>query len=875
MKAYHKRLIVISLSMAAMVCLSSVFISGVFLADATQLHISPAGSAMSVQGLNRSSGRVPTADEINGDGYDTDLTFGFTRVLEDEKAVLYFNDKTAEVALQERATGHIWYSNPQDRSNESMVEGTTRLRLGAQVTITYYDQKGTYGMMDSYNDSIAYDGMSFRIEKDELLVTYRLGKTTVTLADVPQQISKSRMEQFVSILSQEDQEDLLKNYRLASVEGKDQGFIDNLVKKYPNVINEDIYYLTKDSNRILKKIRDYLDQCGYTYDDLDYDNAVNKIEVETSSRAHFILTLSYHLDDGALVTAIKGNSLEYDEKIPPHEIRLLEYFGAGGTQEKGYMLLPDGSGSLIYYNNGKTTETVFSMRLYGSDTVSGTESAYVVDKKASLPVFGIKNGKAAMLVKVEEGASLCTLNARVAGMQNSYNTVYATVMATAVDFMHISDSRQIYFEKAPFRDDVVLRYQPMGEEDNDYMGMARVYRDYLQVQGVLMKQEGSGYPVVADLICAVPTTKVLAGLPVKSIEAMTTFAQAQHIAQALGHATDEVWLRLEGWQTGGMRQGPQTKLTAERAIGGTEGLKELADAAKAESWLLIPEVWLATDLDGSGLMAQRNSIRNLCRDVAVRYDYDYLNRYRRYNGHVIYQLTADCFTRQAKQFSQDAASAGLTGVAVADLGADLWSDFTIKKPMNRVEMEAAQARALLGLNENMTLAMRNPNGYALPFADMIYDMPCSDSCFRITDESVPFYQAIVRGSIPYASESINYQDDCRMAFLRAVEFGASLQYTLTWETTALLKDTDYSWINRGRFSDWEQTIAQQYKSASAVLAPLVGMAITNHERVKFNVYKTTYESGDSVVVNYNAAPVRVDGVTVPAMDFTLVKAGET
>lgn len=875
MKAYHKRLIVISLSMAAMVCLSSVFISGVFLADATQLHISPAGSAMSVQGLNRSSGRVPTADEINGDGYDTDLTFGFTRVLEDEKAVLYFNEKTAEVALQERATGHIWYSNPQDRSNESMVEGTTRLRLGAQVTVTYYDQKGTYGMMDSYNDSIAYDGMSFRIEKDELLVTYRLGKTTVTLADVPQQISKSRMEQFVSILSQEDQEDLLKNYRLASVEGKDQGFIDNLVKKYPNVINEDIYYLTKDSNRILKKIRDYLDQCGYTYDDLDYDNAVNKIEVETSSRAHFILTLSYHLDDGALVTAIKGNSLEYDEKIPPHEIRLLEYFGAGGTQEKGYMLLPDGSGSLIYYNNGKTTETVFSMRLYGSDTVSGTESAYVVDKKASLPVFGIKNGKAAMLVKVEEGASLCTLNARVAGMQNSYNTVYATVMATAVDFMHISDSRQIYFEKAPFRDDVVLRYQPMGEEDNDYMGMARVYRDYLQAQGVLMKQEGSGYPVVADLICAVPTTKVLAGLPVKSIEAMTTFAQAQHIAQALGHATGEVWLRLEGWQTGGMRQGPQTKLTAERAIGGTEGLKELADAAKAESWLLIPEVWLATDLDGSGLMAQRNSIRNLCRDVAVRYDYDYLNRYRRYNGHVIYQLTADCFTRQAKQFSQDAASAGLTGVAVADLGADLWSDFTIKKPMNRVEMEAAQARALLGLNENMTLAMRNPNGYALPFADMIYDMPCSDSCFRITDESVPFYQAIVRGSIPYASESINYQDDCQMAFLRAVEFGASLQYTLTWETTALLKDTDYSWINRGRFSDWEQTIAQQYKSASAVLAPLVGMAITNHERVKFNVYKTTYESGDSVVVNYNAAPVRVDGVTVPAMDFTLVKAGET
>lgn len=874
MKAYHKRLLAIVLTMAALMCLSSVFISGVFSVDATQLQIAPEGTALSADGLNRSSGVVPTAEEIDADGYDTTLASGFEKALEDEKAILYFNKKTAEVALQDRATGHIWYSNPQDRSTETMVEGTTRLRLGAQVTVTYYDQKGAYGMMDSYNDSIAYDGMSWELAGDELLVTYKLGRTTVTLADVPQQISKSRMEQFISVLPEEDQEDLLKNYRLASIEGKDEAYIENLVKKYPNVVNEDTYYLTKDSNRILKKIKGYLDQCGYTYDDLDYDNAVNQVEVETVSRAHFRLTLSYHLEDGALVAAVKGDSLEYDEKIPPHEIRLLEYFGAGGAQEMGYMLVPDGSGSLIYYNNGKTSETIFSMRVYGADTVSGTESAYVADKKASLPLFGVKNGRAALLVSIEQGAALCTINARVAGMQNSYNTVYTTVMATAVDFMQISDSRQIYFEKTPFRDDVVLRYQPMTEEDNSYMGMARAYRSRLLAEGLLTEGDESGYPLAADVICAVPATDVVAGLPVEVMEPVTTFAQAKAIAETLAASSEAVWLRLEGWQTGGVRQGPQRKLKAENAIGGAQGLKELVSAAADGGWLLIPEVWLATDLDGTSLTAQWNSIRDLCRDVAVRYDYDYLSRYRRYNGHTIYQLTAECFRQQAADYAAQAQNAGLTAAAVADLGADLWSDFTMDKSMNRAVMQLAQVDALASLEEALTLALRNPNDYALASAGAIYDMPCGDSGFRLTDESVPFYQAVVRGSVPYVSESINYQDDCRMAFLQAVEFGAGLQYTLTWETTALLKETDYSWINRGRFSDWEQTIVQQYEHAAAVLAPLAGVEMTGHERVSFNVYKTTYANGDAVVVNYGGEPVTVDGVAIPAMDFALVKAGE-
>lgn len=879
MKAYHKRLLTIAVAMALLMCLSSVFISDVFRADARGLSIEPTGSAQSAEGLNRSAGSVPTDGEIEQDGYDTALAEGFELTLEDDASALYFKAKTAEVALLDKATGHIWYSNPQDRDEETLVDGTTKLRLGAQVTVTYYDQKGAYGMMDSYNDSIAYDGMSYEATAEELLVTYKLGKVTVTLADVPQQISKARMERFISALTEAEQADLLKNYRLATIEGHedDEAYVANLAKKYPNVVNEDVYYLTKDSSRILKKIKGYMDQCGYTYDDLDYDNAENGVETESSSRAHFSVTLSYHLEEGTLVVALKGDLLAYDEKIPPYEIRLLEYFGAGGTQEQGYMFLPDGSGSLIYYNNGKTKEPVFSARIYGADTVSDTESAYVADKKVSLPVFGIKNGNAAMLVTIDQGAELCSLNARVAGMTNSYNTVYASMLATAVDFMTISDSRQIYFESSPYRGDVVLRYQPLAESDNDYMGMARAYRARLLSQGVLSAGAESGYPLAADVICAVPTTEVVAGLPVEGMEAMTTYAEAGEIAVDLSALSGEdgtVWLRLEGWQTGGMRQGAQTRIRAESALGGMNALKTLAAAAQENGWLLLPETWLETDQDANSLIGRSAFIRDLCRDVAVRYEYDYANRYRRYNGRSIYQLTAERFTRQTEQFAADAVQAGMTAAAVPDLGHDLWSDFTADAPVHRVAMAAAQEQALETLADALTVALRNPNAYALAQTDAIYDMPCSDSGFRLTDESVPFYQAVVRGSIPYVCESINYAEDVQMAFLQAVEFGAGLQYTLTQQTTALLKDTDYSWIDRGRYADWAQTIAEQYARAAEVLAPLAGVEMTGHERVAFNVYKTTYANGAQVAVNYGSESAEVDGVTIPPQDFALIKAGE-
>ena len=43
--------------------------------------------------------------------------------------------------------------------------------------------------------------------------------------------------------------------------------------------------------------------------------------------------------------------------------------------------------------------------------------------------------------------------------------------------------------------------------------------------------------------------------------------------------------------------------------------------------------------------------------------------------------------------------------------------------------------------------------------------------------------------------------------------------------------------------------------------------ITDHKKLQEGVFQTTYEGGKTVIVNYNAADVEVDGKTIKAKDF--------
>ena len=74
---------------------------------------------------------------------------------------------------------------------------------------------------------------------------------------------------------------------------------------------------------------------------------------------------------------------------------LLENFGAASAQENGYLFVPDGSGALIYYNNGKTSRQSYTAQVYGADWsvnfLSDQKPEYDTNLSIKLPVFGAVN----------------------------------------------------------------------------------------------------------------------------------------------------------------------------------------------------------------------------------------------------------------------------------------------------------------------------------------------------------------------------------------------------------------------------------------------------------------------------------------------------
>jgi hypothetical protein len=55
-----------------------------------------------------------------------------------------------------------------------------------------------------------------------------------------------------------------------------------------------------------------------------------------------------------------------------------------------------------------------------------------------------------------------------------------------------------------------------------------------------------------------------------------------------------------------------------------------------------------------------------------------------------------------------------------------------------------------------------------------------------------------------------------------------------------------------------------------VLKQVKGQTILSHQKLAEGVYKTTFENGKSILVNYGPAPANVDGTAVEAGNYKVV-----
>ena len=160
----------------------------------------------------------------------------------------------------------------------------------------------------------------------------------------------------------------------------------------------------------------------------------------------------------------------------------------------------------------------------------------------------------------------------------------------------------------------------------------------------------------------------------------------------------------------------------------------------------------------------------------------------------------------------------------------------------------------------------------MKYLDIINDMPVRSSNMDQTDYSVPFTAMVLSGYVDYTYQPINLSNNEKRDLLYLIEAAAGAQFTFTGSAYDRLFATEFTKYYSTNYDDVRDDSLAAYKMLAEAMDGIYGVRITKHERLADDVFQTTFENGNYVIVNYSDKDYTANGQTVKATDFVKGKA---
>lgn len=792
---------------------------------------------------------------------------GFESVLSNNKYELYYKNDTAEIALKNKTNGYMWYSNPQDREATTGGIGQIFNNLSSQILVNYFDSVEIKSI-DSYSQAASQNQVAYEVKGDTLSVTYDFGIHEFVTEMIPTVISKEYMEKKIFPKLDDDEIAVMqKRYVLYEKAELDDENYTVVATSYPIIAKHDIYVLTKCPTFIAERIYNSLvEKTGYDMDELDAICKENQVENTYVEPVTFTFVMDYTLTEDGLNVELDTEKMKYDKDIPPVEVDVLPFFGAANTSEAGYMFVPDGSGALINYNNKKQEADRYYKTFFGRDYALSLQTKTDESLPSVLPVFATsnKNGNA-FYASVDEGYETAGITAGIADEEYAYNYVRAFFQVVPYDKISIRDKGT--------EDDTSIKYpaqKPQGKigisyhffsEYASYDKLATSYRDYLVNKGLLDLDANDESYVNIEFYATARVKKNFLGFTYTKLDAITSFEQAQNILKEFGQQNvDTVYTNV---MDGGKIQNRVSNLKTVSAVGNKKELSAFMEASDTGYLSYAARV-------GNAKTWKKNSSYTLSREIAKIYTYDFISKFYDANNFSVL-LNPSWLTKQAASVSKAVEKKGVDGVNLTDIGYRLDSNFNLKNGSTRHDVRLLQEDYLKTVSEKTKVSVDYGSIFSAKYVSKVWNIPMSSSNFAIEDESVPFYQIVLRGTAAYVAPSINQASDARTALLKAAEYGAEIRYSWTAENaeTARLIDFKENYYDSVYTDTLKQ--AKEYSAEMKELFSKIGQSkIVSHKSISDTLKETKFESGYTVYVNYANSAVEVAGQTVDAEDFVCV-----
>ena len=548
------------------------------------------------------------------------------------------------------------------------------------------------------------------------------------------------------------------------------------------------------------------------------------------------------------------------------------------------MLVPNGSGSLINFNNGKTGTSPYSEYVYGLDPLSAEYTVRENTTDTKLALYGIFRKDSAVFATIEDGASYALLSAYVSGKVNEYNFVYPTFVVRGNDKLSMfgttgNEADIPIVETNHYDANLTVKYTMLTEENADYSSAANYYRDRLVREGKLTAEETTGDDLkfYYDVLGGVGMTKFFLGTQYQGMYAMTTFEEAEDIYTDLYDSgiTKQV-MNFQGWMNRGYYHDVANKIKIPHALGGKSDLEALSSRMAADGNTFYADV----AFQKVTFISKRYSYGN---ETSRYYGAGYVAEFGLVNPATLrqtsglgyeenhyYLISPKFLHRYTDAFVKKIGKYDIGGISLRDLGNELHSD---KKRTHIIDREAALdvVTAALGdmKNTGKNILLNAGNDYAFGYADDMINVPLSSNDYYIIDETVPFYEMLIHGYIDYAGSVINLSDTYEKSdiVLNLVENGAAPHFMFSWENSSDIKTTALNRFYSTFYENWKDDAVAIYNEVNGALKYVTGAAMIKHETLDSGVKAVTYSNGVVIYINTGNSDKTVNGVTVPAKGY--------
>lgn len=608
------------------------------------------------------------------------------------------------------------------------------------------------------------------------------------------------------------------------------------------------------------------------------------------SREGVTLTVHYQLCDDNLYVycdtseIVEDNISTVDGKILT-KLQLAPYFAAvpstdeTGAETQGYMIVPDGSGAVINYNNGKGSYPDYNQQVYGRDYTAVPLTAPRVTEQAYLPVLATVNGSSGIVAVCSDGDSNVYARAQVSGQNKQvYNNCYFEFETRSSDafFMSGDSSNKItVFEKDNIKTDRFgVRYYAVDSdngEDVNYADCAAVYRNYLiNEKGLTAKAEDNSNNLYLDLYGGVIKRTSICGLPFNLKTEITGFDQAGEIVDELkSNGVDTFTVNYNDWTNASIKGKISTEVKPSGTLGGSS---DFEDFLATENATVYPSLNNFTmNSSSSGYFTLTSTAIRISNAYSRQSSYS-LSFGVAKKGVAPALLSPNKYTQAFEEMIESYGDEDISNAGFGLFSSRLVGDYTRKEPssrnktMNTIVEQYAAAQNSIG-----SLIADEANAYVLPYVSTVTNVPVSSSGFNVTDYDIPFYQMVLHGYVPYSSTSINKSSNSDETFLLSIASGSQIHYDMTYVDADTLQDTDYNDLYYTNYKGWTELAAKQYKAANDVLSAVSGYTISKYEVSEDGNQLTTTYSKDGasdvvITVDKANAVATVDGKTVELTD---------